>query len=156
MRLIEKAALTWQGRKYDFSTCRTYEQFATRVPLYRYEDLQPAIMRMVRGEKDVLWPGRCFNFAQSSGTSDGNHKYIPITRESLQWNHYRGASDVVVHYLNLNPASRLFAGKALILGGSFANELDLKPGTMVGDLSATLINNINPVANWFQIGRAHV
>ena len=155
VRLIEKAALTWQGRKYDFSTCRTYEQFATRVPLYRYEDLQPAIMRMVRGEKDVLWPGRCFNFAQSSGTSDGNHKYIPITRESLQWNHYRGASDVVVHYLNLNPASRLFAGKALILGGSFANELDLKPGTMVGDLSATLINNINPVANWFRVPDKH-
>ena len=155
VRLIENAALTWFGRKYDFSTCRTYKEFATRVPLYRYEDLQPAIMRMVGGEKDVLWPGRCFNFAQSSGTSDGNHKYIPITPESLRWNHYKGASDVVSHYLNLNPASRLFSGKALILGGSFANELNLKPGTRVGDLSATLINNINPIANLFRVPDKH-
>ena len=131
VKMIEKAALTWLGRKYDFSTCRTYEQFASRVPLYQYEDIQPQIMRMVRGEKDVLWPGRCFNFAQSSGTSDGNHKYIPITPESLQWNHYKGASDVVSHYLNLNPKSRLFSGKALILGGSFANELTLKSRVMI-------------------------
>ena len=151
MILIEKAALSWFGRKYDFSTCRTYKEFATRVPLYRYEDLQPQIMRMVGGEKDVLWPGRCYNFAQSSGTSDGNHKYIPITPESLRWNHYKGASDVVSHYLNLNPDSRLFSGKALILGGSFANELNLKPGIRVGDLSATLINNINPIANLFRV-----
>lgn len=151
MRLKERAALTWFGRHYDFSTVRTYQEFATRVPLYRYEDLQPQIMRMVRGEKDILWPGRCFNFAQSSGTSDGNHKYIPITPESLRWNHYQGSSDVVSHYLNLNPESRLFSGKALILGGSFANELDLPGGTRVGDLSATLINNINPIANLVRV-----
>ena len=34
MRLKERAALTWFGRKYDFSTIRTYKEFATRVPLY--------------------------------------------------------------------------------------------------------------------------
>jgi len=151
IKLVEKAALTWFGRKYDYSTLRTYKDFATRVPLYKYEDLKPQIMKMVGGEKDVLWPGKCFNYAQSSGTSDGSHKYIPITAESLKWNHYKGASDVVSHYLNLNPASRLFSGKAFILGGSFANDLNLKPGVMVGDLSATLINNINPVANWFRV-----
>ena len=39
MRLKERAALTWFGRHYDFSTVRTYQEFATRVPLYRYEDL---------------------------------------------------------------------------------------------------------------------
>lgn len=46
-------------------------------------------------------------------------------------------------YLRLNPSSRLFSGKALILGGSFANELnpsEVPPGVRVGDLSATLID----------------
>lgn len=151
VKLIEKAALTEIGRKYDFSRIRTYRQFASRVPLYRYEDLRPQIMRMVDGEAGVLWPGKCYNFAQSSGTSDGKSKYIPITQESLKRNHYQGATDVVAHYLNLNPQSRLFSGKALILGGSFANELTLRPGTQVGDLSATLINKINPVANLFRV-----
>ena len=151
VRLIEKAALTRIGRKYDFSSIRTYKQFASTLPLYSYEDLRPHIMRMVNGIKDELWPGRCLNFAQSSGTSDGRSKYIPITRESFQWNHYPGASDVVTHYLNMNPDSRIFSGKALILGGSFANNLQLKPGVRVGDLSANLIENMNPLANLARI-----
>ena len=151
VRLIEKASLTRIGRKYDFSSIRTYRQFASTLPLYSYEDLRPQIMRMVNGIKDELWPGRCMHFAQSSGTSDGRSKFIPITRESFQWNHYQGASDVVSHYLNLNPESRLFSGKAFILGGSFANNLQLKPGVRVGDLSANLIENMNPLANLARI-----
>ena len=138
VRLIEKAALTRFGRKYDFSSIRTYKEFASRLPLFSYENLEPYIMRMVKGAKDELWPGQCFNFAQSSGTS-GRSKYIPITRESFQWNHYYGSSDVVSHYLNLNPESRIFSGKAFILGGSFANNLQLQRGVRVGDLSANLI-----------------
>lgn len=156
VKLVETAALTQMGRRYDFSTCRTYSDFASRVPLHRYEDLRPMIMRMVDGEAGVLWPGRTFNFAQSSGTTDGRSKYIPITPQALRRNHYQGASDVVAHYLNLNPQSRIFSGKALILGGSFANELQLKPGVQVGDLSATLIQNINPLANLFRVPSKHV
>ena len=156
VRLIEKAALTHIGRKYDFSSIRTYRQFASTLPLYRYEDLQPQIMRMINGAKDELWPGPCLNFAQSSGTSDGRSKYIPITRESFKWNHYQGSSDVVSHYLNLNPASRIFSGKALILGGSFSNRLQLRRGVRVGDLSANLIENMNPLANLVRIPNRQV
>ena len=151
VRLIEKASLTRIGRKYDFSSIRTYRQFASTLPLYSYENLRPQIMRMVNGTKDELWPGCCMNFAQSSGTSDGRSKYIPITRESFQWNHYQGSSDVVSHYLNLNPESRIFSGKAFILGGSFANNLQLPHGVRVGDLSANLIENMNPLANLVRI-----
>lgn len=151
VKLIERAALTTIGRKYNFSRVRTYKQFASTVPLYRYEDLRPMIMRMVNGEKDVLWPGRTFHFAQSSGTSDGKSKYIPITTAALRKNHYQGASDVVSHYLNLNPESRIFSGKAFILGGSFANHLQHKPGVRIGDLSANLIENMNPIANLVRI-----
>ncbi|MBQ6166430.1 MAG: GH3 auxin-responsive promoter family protein [Muribaculaceae bacterium] len=151
VRLIEKAALTRIGRKYDFSSIRTYRQFASTLPLYSYENLQPQIMRMINGAKDELWPGRCMHFAQSSGTSDGRSKYIPITPESLKWNHYQGSSDVVSHYLNLNPASRIFSGKAFILGGSFSNRLKLPRGVKVGDLSANLIENMNPLANLVRI-----
>jgi len=150
VRLVEKASLTRIGRKYDFSSIRTYHQFASTLPIFSYEGLEPHIMRMVDGAKDELWPGRCINFAQSSGTS-GRSKYIPITRESFQWNHYQGGSDVISHYLNLNPASQIFSGKAFILGGSYANGLQLKPGVRVGDLSANLIENMNPIANLLRI-----
>lgn len=156
VKLIEKAALTEIGRKYDFSTCRTYHDWAQRVPLYSYENIRPAVMRMVNGEKDVLWPGRVTCFAQSSGTSGGKSKYIPITPDSFKLNHYQGASDVVSHYLNLNPNSRLFAGKAFILGGSFANELSLRPGVRVGDLSASLIDMMNPLAALLRVPHKNI
>lgn len=107
---------------------------------------------MVNGERDVLWPGRCRRFAQSSGTSDGKSKYIPVTEDSLQLNHYAGASMSVAFYLNCFPESGLFDGKAFILGGSFANEVaHLPKDVFVGDLSANLIDHINPVVNLFRV-----
>ena len=150
--LLESASYTEYGQKYRFANIQGYNQFKNTVPLARYEDLKPHIMRMVRGEKNVLWHGRVANFAQSSGTSDGKSKYIPITRESFKRNHYQGAADVVALYLNMNPESRLFAGKAFILGGSFANEASgAAPGTRIGDLSANLIENINPLVNLLRV-----
>ncbi len=149
--LVERAALTEVGRRHDFSTVRTYREFACRVPLCRYEDIRPQVMRMINGERDVLWPGRTMHFAQSSGTTGGKSKYIPVTTDSLRRNHYQGASDVMSHYMNLNPGTRIFSGKALILGGSYANELQLPRGVEVGDLSATLIKYMNPLANLFRI-----
>ncbi len=53
--------------------------------------------------------------------------------------------------ISVSPDSRIFSGKSFILGGSFANELNLRAGVKVGDLSANLIENINPVANLFRI-----
>lgn len=145
--LLHKGTATKIGTKYDFWSLNSYAKFAKAVPVSQYQDIRPYVMRMIEGEKDVLWKGRTTHFAQSSGTSDGKSKYIPVTNDSFHRNHYKGASDVVAHYLNLYPQSRIFDGKAFILGGSFANELTLPKGVVVGDLSANLIDNINPLAN---------
>lgn len=148
-RLLRSAENTETGRKFDFAALsktpdsRLTEAYAESLPVSEYEDIRPLTLRMVRGEKSLLWPGACTSFAQSSGTSGGKSKYIPITDTSLKVNHFAGASDAVACYLRLNPSSRLFSGKALILGGSFANELnpsEVPPGVRVGDLSATLID----------------
>ena len=159
--LLAMAARTECGSRFDFKGLSTISsdgelirRYAERLPVTAYEDIRPDVMRMLRGERDILWPGRCRNFAQSSGTSGGKSKYIPITRRALARNHYAGASDAVAAYLRLVPGSRLFSGKALILGGSFANELPkdlVAPGTQVGDLSATLIEKVNPLVNLFRI-----
>lgn len=126
--------------------------FARQVPLTGYEGIRKNVMRMIRGEKDVLWPGRCRWYAQSSGTSGGKSKYIPVTDDSLRLNHYRGAEDAVSHYIASNPATRIFSGKGMILGGSFANEIsDLPSGVHVGDLSATLIKRITPLADMVRV-----
>lgn len=150
--LLQRASRTEIGVRYGFGDrMMSYEQFRERVPLHTYQDLKDDIMRMIRGEKNVLWRGVTRQFAQSSGTSDGRSKYIPITDESLSECHYRGGRDVVAHYLNMNPSSRLFSGKGFILGGSFANDLTLPKRVKVGDLSANLINNIPTLVNRVRI-----
>ena len=56
------------------------------------------------------------------------------------------------HYLRFNPQSRIFGGKAFILGGSLANEISgLAAGVKVGDLSAHLIDNINPLVERLRV-----
>ena len=151
-QLIARAKSTLIGERYGLKSLSTYEDFARTVPVVSYEDIRPDVMRMVAGESDILWPGKCMRYAQSSGTSDGKSKYIPVTDDALYRNHYAGGRDVVAHYLNLNPASRLFSGKSFILGGSYANELsDLPAGVKVGDLSANLIDKINPFVNLFRV-----
>ena len=152
-RLLARAADTEWGRRHNYRALRSYEDYARAVDVTPYEELRPLVMRMIAGEPDLLWPGRTLRYAQSSGTSDGKSKYIPVTDDSLRLSHYRGGADVVAHYLTLYPSSRLFAGKSFILGGSFAHELDLPQGSKVrvGDLSANLIDNINPLANLVRV-----
>ena len=152
-RLLARAADTEWGRRHNYRALRSYEDYARAVDVTPYEELRPLVMRMIAGEPDLLWPGRTLRYAQSSGTSGGKSKYIPVTDDSLRLSHYRGGADVVAHYLTLYPSSRLFAGKSFILGGSFANELDLPQGSKVrvGDLSANLIDNINPLANLVRV-----
>lgn len=149
--LLRRASSTLQGHTYGYESIRTYDEYRNRVPVSQYPDIRHTVERMVNGEKDILWPGRTSHFAQSSGTSDGKSKYIPITADSFKRTHYQGGFDVVAHYLNLYPDSRIFDGKSFILGGSYANELNLKKGVVVGDLSANLIDRINPLVNLVRI-----
>lgn len=146
--LMARGGRTKWGVSVGLDKGRGYEGLLRAVPAPQaYPDIRELTMRMISGEPDVLWPGVTRRFAQSSGTSDGKSKYIPITADSLRLNHYEGGTQVVAQYLRLYPDSRLFAGKGFILGGSYANELSLPRGVMVGDLSATLIDCINPLVN---------
>ena len=73
-----------------------------------------------------------------------------MSQEGLQHIHYQGGTDVVALYLQNNPKSRMFDGKGLILGGSHSPNYNL-PGSLVGDLSAILIENINPLVNLVRV-----
>lgn len=153
--LVSKAESTEFGLKHHFSSIdlssQLYDDFRQAVECHDYEHFRGDVMRMAQGEANVLWPGVCRRFAQSSGTTGGKSKFIPITKESLSLNHYRGAEDAVAHYLALNPHSRIFSGKGMILGGSFGNFPDLPRGVKVGDLSATLIELVTPLAEMVRV-----
>ena len=150
--LLHAARNTDIGKRLGFKDIHSYADFAKVVPVVEYEDIRSDVMRMVAGERDVLWPGVIRRFAQSSGTSGGKSKYIPITPRGLRRNHIGGSSDVVAFYLRLFPQSRIFGGRSFILGGSFANELsDVPAGVTVGDLSANLIDSMPALASAFRV-----
>ncbi|MBQ3630532.1 MAG: GH3 auxin-responsive promoter family protein [Prevotella sp.] len=149
-RLINQGRQTEYGRSHHFDSLRSYDDFVQRVPLNDYDALKADIDRMRRGERDVLWPGRVKWYAKSSGTTNDKSKFIPVSADGLKSIHYRGGTDAVAIYLRNNPQSRMFDGKGLILGGSHAPNYNL-PGSLVGDLSAILIENINPLVNLIRI-----
>lgn len=148
--LLQRAAETEYGRAHLFKHTQSYDDFARNVPINTYEELKADIDRMRHGEHDVLWPGRIKWYAKSSGTTNDKSKFIPVSAEGLQRLHYKGGRDVVALYLRNNPNSRLFDGRSLILGGSHQQNYDLED-SLVGDLSAILIENITPAANLVRV-----
>jgi hypothetical protein len=131
---------------------RTYEDFAATSPINSYDDLKGYVERMVHGESDVLWRGRVTHFAKSSGTTSDRSKFLPVSKDALRDTHYRGGQDCVACYLRQNPGSRILDGRALILGGS-RSAADSTKESMVGDLSAILIENISPLVNLIRVPR---
>lgn len=144
--IVSEAQDTEYGRNHMFASINSYNDFANNVPINTYEELKIDIDRMRHGESDVLWKGRVKWYAKSSGTTNDKSKFIPVSNEGLHHIHYKGGFDTVALYLRNNPDSRLFDGKSLILGGSHSPNYSL-PNSLVGDLSAILIENINPLAN---------
>lgn len=148
--LLERAKDTEYGRNHLFGSTKTYDDFAKNVPVNTYEELKGDIDRMRHGEENVLWPGQVKWYAKSSGTTNDKSKFIPVSNEGLNRIHYQGGKDTVALYLRNNPDSRMFDGKGLILGGSHSPNYNLH-NSLVGDLSAILIENINPLANLVRV-----
>jgi phenylacetate-coenzyme A ligase PaaK-like adenylate-forming protein len=138
--LIERASGTVIGKKYHFEKIHSVKDFRQQVPLHSYNDLFPYIEEMMNGKADILWPGKVKWFAKSSGTTAGKSKFIPVTEEALELNHYQGAKDAMTFYLNLYPKTGLLHGKTLKLGGS--KQLLKFENAYVGDLSAIMIDNM--------------
>ena len=138
--LINKAKHTEIGNQYDFNSIKTYADFAKSVPVTTYEDNESNYERARKGESNIFWPTPIKWFAKSSGTTNAKSKFLPVSNESLEECHYAASKDLLCLYLNNNPNSELFLGKSLRLGGS--KELYKENGTVFGDLSAILIDNM--------------
>jgi GH3 auxin-responsive promoter len=66
------------GKAHGFGDIKDYEEFARRVPLTDYDDLEPWIERIMRGEKQVLTHETVTHLIPTSGSS-GARKLIPFT-----------------------------------------------------------------------------
>jgi hypothetical protein len=140
-QLIARGKITEWGRKHNFSSIKSIEDFQKQSPLQYYEDIKPYIDRLRKGEQDLLWPGEIKWFAKSSGTTSDKSKFIPVSKDSLEKCHFRGGKDVLAIYTNNYPESKIFKGKGLTLGGSHKID-NYSNQSYYGDLSAILIENL--------------
>lgn len=148
--LLSTARKTEWGLKYDYKSIRSYSDFCQRLPLQTYDEIKPYVTRMINGERNILWPSVVRWYAKSSGTTNDKSKFLPVTPEILKGCHYKGGFDCVAIYLRNNPESRFFSKKGLILGGSHSPS-PLNSEAHQGDLSAVLLQNLNPLVNLIRV-----
>ncbi|HZK64829.1 MAG TPA: GH3 auxin-responsive promoter family protein, partial [Puia sp.] len=153
--LVTSAQYTEIGRKYGFSKLFSIKAFKQAVPIHEYNDLKPYIHRIMQGEENLLWNTPINWFAKSSGTTSDKSKFIPVSEESLQDCHYRGAKDVLTMYYQFHPDSDLLTGKGLVIGGSHTiNQFNEE--VQYGDLSAVLLQNSPLWSNWIRTPELHI
>jgi len=142
--LIGSARFTEWGKRYDYDSFNSISDFQKAVPISDYDSLKPFIQRIMEGEQNVLWPSEINWFAKSSGTTSDKSKFIPVSKEALVDNHYRGARDVLALYFREHTDSKLMNGKGLAIGGSHQVN-QLSENSFCGDVSAVMMQNM-PVA----------
>lgn len=137
--LVKKAAHTAFGKAHGFAQIRSYQDFKQQVPLNDYEGLKPYTDRMLKGESDILWPGKPCYLAKTSGTTSGT-KYIPITKSSVSF-HFNAARNAVFSYIHETKNATFLDKKLIFLSGSPV--LHRTNGILTGRLSG-ISNHLIP------------
>ncbi len=148
--LISTARNTQFGKDHGFDNISSYKEFAARVPIRDYEAIRPYADRVVKGEPDVLWPGKPLYFAKTSGTTSGA-KYIPLTKESMP-SHIEAARNALLCYISETGNASFVDGKMIFLQGSpvMKEQHGIKIGRLSGIVAHYVPNYLlkNRLPSW--------
>lgn len=147
-RMLDRARDTEQGRRWGFADIRTPEQLARAVPAQDYDAVKGDIGRMMRGERNVLWPNEVNWYSKSSGTTSDKSKFIPVPYGNLFNCHFAGAWDCLALLYASKPDMQAFRYKQLAVPGSFQSLPDY-PKTRFGDVSAILVQHMPTIGKVF-------
>ena len=136
--LIIKAKNTAFGKDHGFNTISSYLDFKKAVPVRDYEELASYVLRVKKGEENVLWPGKPIYLCKTSGTTSGA-KYIPITKQSMP-NHIHSARNALLSYIDGSNEAGFVDGKMIFLQGS--PEMNSENGIPVGRLSGIVAHHV--------------
>lgn len=130
MKLIDDNKDTEYGKKYDFASIKTVEDYQKKVPVVVYDDLAPYLERMMDGERNLLTAYNYNHFNETSGTV-GAPKVVPMTDEQ---------SGVFAKYNNL------------LMYGIMRDKLD--PSWMEGRGFCTSSGNCRTLKSGLTVGEA--
>lgn len=84
LKILDENKDTEYGKKYDFASIKSIEEYCKRVPYSDYDTYAPYIDRMVKNkEKNLITAYEVIQYAETSG-SVGVQKKIPVTYESMK------------------------------------------------------------------------
>lgn len=146
--LINHGRHTKFGSEWNFSEIKNENEFAQKVPVFSYSRIKPYIERAMCQERDVLWPGKTNWFSQSSGTTEGHSKYLPVTVENLKKCHVKGFTDAMAMIYDKYSDAEVFTGLSMTMGGSMRFH-ELYDQALVGDVSAIILAHMHAVGQHF-------
>ena len=80
LQILKDNADTEYGRRYDFKSINSIEDYQRRVPVIQYKDIEADLERMAAGEPNVLTAYPFHHINQTSGTV-GKRKKVPMTEK---------------------------------------------------------------------------
>ncbi len=137
--ILKSSENTAFGKDHNLREGMSLESFQKNVPVKGYEGLKKYINRAVKGEENVLWPGKPLYFCKTSGTTSGT-KYIPITEDSLP-NHLNSARNALLGQISGSGDANFVSGKMMFLQGSPVLE-ETKGGIPLGRLSGIVAHHV--------------
>jgi hypothetical protein len=139
--LLGAARNTGFGKEHHFSELHSPEEYRQAVPVRDYEQFKPYLERLLlKGENNVLWPGRPLYLCKSSGTTSGV-KLIPLSRESMP-NHIQSARNALLSYIHDSGKASFVDGKMIFLQGSPVLDPHYPSGIPMGRLSGIVANHV--------------
>ncbi|KAG9154653.1 hypothetical protein Leryth_021159 [Lithospermum erythrorhizon] len=82
--ILERNAKTEYLQRFKLNGAIDRDTFKSKVPVIKYEDLQPEIQRIANGDRSAILSAHPISeFLTSSGTSAGERKLMPTIKEEL-------------------------------------------------------------------------
>jgi hypothetical protein len=132
--LTSRAASTKFGKAHEFESIKSVNDYQQRVPLRTYEHFWADYWQHKFPTLDnCTWPGRIPYFANSSGTTSGQAKFLPVTVDMINSN-LKATTDLLAYHLINRPSSKVLGGKICLLGAS-TDLGTLSKGVKVGWIS---------------------
>ena len=136
--LIKNGRYTLFGKDHKFEKITNIKSFQSNIPIRDYEGIRIYINKIFSGRQNILWPGKPFYFAKSSGTTSGV-KYIPITKDAIH-QQIRAAREALLNYIYHTTNVGIVNGKHIFIQGSPL--LDDKNGFALGRLSGIVAHHV--------------
>ena len=153
--LIRRCKNTAFGKKYGFEDIQTIKDFQNLVPISHYTEFEPRITYMLKGEKNITYPGKVNRFATSSWTTWGTSKYIPITKDNLNASHFKWGIELMSLYVKNNPRTQFFQGKGMVIWWWFSKN-PYTGESNVGFISAILQKTAPRLWQYFREPKAEL